>query len=343
MCIFKKSVSFVAIGLVCSAMMCGSVYGDVFLAQLGNGKNVTVVRGEDRPACYGQQGSFDTFLTQSMRSNDSPQRIQDPFTQTDIQWQMLGYAVFFPEGSNEPQQVYVAKKRKYRQGQALADNNPKTGGHVLNYSSNMHTERQLAIVALEEAIETLQVTGADYNDGAIGPLLPGAKVPLQLSAAQALSTDITGTLCIYTADSPCQTKLNDNNNFSCIEYYRALSQKFPNVALEVYAPKLDLNSEYVRSNTTLINKIKDEIVHYVAPADRLIGSSRTRGIKLKTDGSISFYDGPANIKEGDDITPEGNTPAFLNTLKKLLQDHPALRARIFNALHGTDKITFRLI
>ena len=37
MCIFKKLVRFIATGLVCTAMMCGSVIGDVFELTLDAG------------------------------------------------------------------------------------------------------------------------------------------------------------------------------------------------------------------------------------------------------------------------------------------------------------------
>ena len=230
--IFRKLKKTIAVGVLCATVMCGNVLGDVFEAKFANGTPVVI----ENP---------DVFFY-FVKAYHDMNGLQNDFTDDQVQWQMLGYAVFFPEGSNKPQQVYVAKKREYQQGQALANNNPNAGGHVLDYSSNMHTERQLAIIALEEAIETLEVADADYNDDAIGPLLPGAKVPAtarlgNLGNIMAGAGELKGELHIFTKEKVCQAASANNNNFCCAEYYNELARLFPSVEFHIYTGKSHIN------------------------------------------------------------------------------------------------------
>lgn len=247
--IFKTFTKTIVTGFLCATVICGSVLGDVFEARCANGNPVTVAPTPDEFADW-------------VKLHPNMEGLQNNFIEAAGQLQMPGFAVFFPEGSSEPQQVYVAMKRQYQDGrQFLADNNPeKAGGHVLNYSSNMHTERQLAIVALEEAIlkttnptATLLIAGEDYNDTEIGPLLAGAKVPKNRNELPQLRSDgtydLAGKLYIFTKLSPCATSGLDNNRFTCFDYYRALAKYFPNVSFHICFPigQLKLTAEQINN------------------------------------------------------------------------------------------------
>ena len=129
--------------------------------------------------------------------------------------------------------VYIAKKRI---GNQIANNNPQNGGHVLSYSSNMHTERQLAIVALEDALGGDTPLNVNFEND--DQLMKGAKVPLKgnvlFSTYNHKIDSIRGDLHIYTREIVCQQSQEDNHGFSCPEYYRELAKMFPNVAFHIY-------------------------------------------------------------------------------------------------------------
>ena len=233
--IFKTFAKTIVTGFLCATVICGSVLGDVFEAKFANGTPVVI----ENP---------DVFFY-FVKAYHDMNGLQNDFTDDQVQWQMLGFAVFFPKGSSELQQVYVAMKRKYQDGQFLADNNPKTGGHVLNYSSNMHTERQLAIVALEKAVGCNLITASNsitmtasnpttknYDPERLGELRDGAQKPIILSnqVRTPINYNIEGTLCVYTNGHPCMYQSRDNYQYACMEYYAALLQKFPNIKIHVY-------------------------------------------------------------------------------------------------------------
>ena len=112
--IFKTFAKTITTGFLCATVICGSVLGDVFEAKLENGDPVILA-----PDAFADWVALHPKM----------EGLQNKFTGNN--WQMPGFAVFFPEGSSEHQQVYVAMKREYQKGQSLADNNPeKAGGHT---------------------------------------------------------------------------------------------------------------------------------------------------------------------------------------------------------------------
>jgi hypothetical protein len=102
-------------------------------------------------------------------------------------------------------------------------------GNILSYNTDIHTERQLAIVALED-----HVLGGLQQVG-----VAGIAAPVAVRAAPTLVNDslipddpnfnaaplfpaiggVNGHLHIYTPAKPCQNECADNGMYSCLEYY----------------------------------------------------------------------------------------------------------------------------
>lgn len=212
--------------------------GDVFELKLNIG-------GRILPASFLNTEQFAAFLRSN--ANELPAGAVDPFVNQQIPWEMLGYAVFFPEHNSIPQTVYVAKKRRALRPDNVANNNPNIGGHVLHYSSDMHTERQLAIVVLEK--EHQKMYGKDLSivenvatvPAQFGPLLQGSEMPFLHTSkgypqilTNNVNKDIKGTLCIYTEYSPCKVGKNESGKLGCIEYYQQIASMFTNVKFDIY-------------------------------------------------------------------------------------------------------------
>jgi len=244
-------------------------YGDVFELKLYDiyyGDDVVLDKFKVR-----NPSAFEAFI--KANKNTLLDNAYNPWADPKSQdWQMLGYAVFFPENNNNtPQQVYVAKKRKFNQGNSIANNNPDNGGHVLNYSSNMHTERQLAIVALEEALgcklKTADNNLKNYNQDRLEELLEGAKVPLNLDELSDLKErckNLKGTLCIYTEYSPCKARKNENGELGCVEYYQFIASIFENINFKIFFKETDnfFDGNYIwpaETIVSIVNTLKKNI------------------------------------------------------------------------------------
>jgi hypothetical protein len=231
--------------LFASALMFGCVHGDVFQLQNAAG-NVTAT-----PPGTGGANDFDAFIAGN--PNGLPAGAIDPFiavAQQPQQWQMLGYAVFFPNGVAEAQQVYVAKKRPptFLNNEAvpaamvqapfvaalpLVANNANAaaiaahGGSfnaLLSVDATSHTERQLVVHLL---------TSLPAHVGIINPAGAG------------------GDLYVYTEQQPCLNRVSDNAMFSCIEYYMNLARVYPNVNFHIYCPNnvMSLNVDFICNPT----------------------------------------------------------------------------------------------
>lgn len=315
--IFKTFAKTITTGFLCATVICGSVLGDVFEAKLENGDPVILA-----PDAFADWVALHPKM----------EGLQNKFTGNI--WQMPGFAVFFPEGSSEHQQVYVAMKRQYQEGQSLADNNPeKAGGHVLNYSSNMHTERQLAIVALEEAIlkrrrdtaATLFVANEGYNGATIGPLLPGAKIPQLL---EPLDNEVSGDLYIYTVESPCQGRDKYNKNFSCADYYNALVQYFPHIKIHIYYKDPSINPQELSSKKEIVNGLialikksaRNETTSTIWCTEQefaLFKLGEFDLFKLDNDDNLLFNPSK-DLKKQDWKKPADNASVFLNKVNRFL-------------------------
>jgi hypothetical protein len=171
-------------------------------------------------------------------------------------WQMRGFAAFVTAAG--VQRVYIANKRVYNPANPPAINNPAVGGHTLNYTHNMHTERQLAIAALSDAAGGALLANihgapaapplphATQGQGVNGALLIPAAPPLAVVAGAA---GLAGTLHIYTNGRTCQNNGVDTGGMPCTEYYRALANLFPNVTFHIYFPRRDFLIQLGNDNT----------------------------------------------------------------------------------------------
>lgn len=227
------------IALMTSALMFGDVQGDVFELQV-NMRGVV-------PVAFLNAGQFRAFI----RGNPDalPGGAIDPFVNgAAAATQMLGYAVFFPNGAIGAQQVYVAKKR---QALPVSNNNPANGGHIFNFSFNMHTERQLTVVTLGNAlganINLPAIQAGAQSANAVSML---ARIALTVPGAAARLNG--GTLHVYTEFPPCRQPAQDNRFFSCINYYMALAAIF-NVQFNIYYrdARMDLNGHFIHNPTNI--------------------------------------------------------------------------------------------
>lgn len=190
---------------------------------------------------------------------------------------MPGCAVFFLEKTIKTQKVYVAQKRKHTDSDFVINNDENNNGHILRYSSNMHTERQLAIVALEDAIikNSLEIF-KKKSKPKFFPLMYGAKVPLSNLPFSKQKYDIKGILYIYTEFAPCRNKSGDNADYPCIKYYESLANKFPNVQFNIYFKNFTNNTaDSIKDKCLDPQALLTEII-------RLISSKKiTKGFQLE--------------------------------------------------------------
>lgn len=219
----------------------GTVLSDVVLLPTGNLINGFPVTG----ASVIEPNTFASFVTNNASAMPAP---QSNLFVSEINWQMLGYAAFFPTGGVPF--LYSAQKRPFDIGNPVPNNNPGNPPNwmnLFNYDTNIHTERQLVIAALQHylnPIQTIANIGADIIVGGLDiPNVINANVLVRISALQ-------GDLHIYTVQNPCQNSVVDNGNFSCISYYNALANFIPNINLHIYFSRnnMRLNKDFFRNN-----------------------------------------------------------------------------------------------
>jgi hypothetical protein len=167
-----------------------------------------------------------------------------------INWQLLGYAAFFSAAGTT--QLYAARKRQFVVVDGVANNNPANGGNLFNYTTNMHTERQLIIAILEQQIASLPIAvaaGEAVVQGAM--IIPNIAPPLMGVPA------LQGDIHIYTARDLCQNAVADNGNFSCVDYYDALAAFVSQVNFHIYFPRniARLNRDFIAQNQLAANAL----------------------------------------------------------------------------------------
>jgi hypothetical protein len=279
-------------------------------------------------------------------------------------WQMRGYAAFV-NGAGVVQKVYIASKRSYAPGNPpvnpVANNNPGAGGNLLHYSHNMHTERQLAIAALSEALLANPlgvVPGPPVAPPAANVLhavaVPGAlTLPftnIQRLAVTAGAAGLVGTLHIYTDQPPCRNPQEDNNDFSCISYYNALGAMFPNVTFHIYfqAANMTLNEWYI-TNTPGARVALFDNVDALMAAGTIAGHLRIRSMlqNFHTGNwhSVTDLDAAPAVVPGApgnwNILPLGGN-TLVATINRILRNFPGVgnltiqeRFNMFLAVHVT--------
>ncbi|MDR2723960.1 MAG: hypothetical protein LBB25_01995 [Holosporaceae bacterium] len=313
--------------LLVSALMFGYAQGDV----LRDPAPVAVVNNAvPAPGAAAPGGSFAAYVNANIGVLPGA-----PAFVGGIDWQMKGYAVFVP-AAGAPGRVYVAQKRRFAGG-VVANNNPAAGGNVLNYTNDMHTERQLAIAALTEAVVALApaVGGAFINI----PAVPGAGV---LGAAAGLA----GTLHIYTEHPPCRNPVLDNGNFSCIAYYNALGAMFPGVTFHIYfsAANMTLNNWYMTNTPAAKIALFNEIDAAMAGGGVLGGHFRIRSVLQYTHNGVwhtTDSDGAPGVAAGAGAWGALITqPPLSAAVNAILANAPAAatftiaqREHMFNAVH----------
>lgn len=154
--------------------------------------------------------------------------------------EMLGYGVFL-HNNRKAGQVHVAKKHH---GNSTAIHAPKSGGHILNRSFTEHTERQLIIQLI---VKELNISTPIIERGRIKPRKPKIKhgradITQEWKKNDKLLERLEGEFHIYTPAAPCSPRSPENNNFSCIDYYRELQQMLPNCKFHIYFKTADLDN-----------------------------------------------------------------------------------------------------
>lgn len=300
-----KSGTFGRLILCASFLYSFCSYGDVFKARVDS-TDITVTKRKEATSetdPNAQQfvdfingvGDFAEERSFDKQCKNNPERFpSDDGAGAAIDWEMPGCAVFIPEDAKlgDSCSIYVAKKRPGK-GVSVADNNPdehdtvvakekkrvdKNERRLFHYSSDMHTERQLVIIALEDAYlkkssgtQLSIVEEAESKiDASLGLLRDSAIIPLQNDAIAPLINDeirasLSGQLYVYTDSNPCLDDNATNNNFSCVKYYNKLANLFPRIHFHVYfvAAKMRMSAkgmkqlmgdEVVRQKTLLLVK-----------------------------------------------------------------------------------------
>lgn len=190
---FKRLIVYSTIEIL--SLNISYVNGDVFELQQN-------IEEESKNIFVENEGAFRIFISENKSA--LPEDAKDPFTGDAANaTQMLGYAVFFPEGNTVPQKVYVAKKREYvDEATPITDYKNVTSIEDFRNSTKFdHTERQLLSRIL-----------IDYNIG----------------------SETKGVICIYTYAPPCRREVIDNKNLCCVDYYKKFLQKNLNIELKIY-------------------------------------------------------------------------------------------------------------
>ena len=294
--IFKNVTRSIAFGLLSTTMLCGGVWGDVFELKEDTAD-------EPRPIQCQTANEFIRFVRENL--NDLPNIAINPFERINAKWQMLGYAVFFPTGSTALQQVYVAQKRE---GKA-PNNNARNGGNITDVNNFSHTERQLVWSVLDEyanpAVLTAGMQGRPY----------------------ASYGNLTGTLHIYTTESPCDAKLK-GEVMSCQQFYNDLLCFLPNIKIEIYfhTPKLrkQLFSEGGLSTCFMKSKLQ-------MATRKLLGGAGLNNLRISGGGLIEFNSNNSQWMKVDDR----NFGDFVDAVDAALRaSAPAQISNFFNDLFG---------
>lgn len=200
------------------------------------------------------QNTFASFVTTNANVVPNPQN--NLFIQ-GINWQMLGYAAFFPIGGVPL--LYSAQKRPFVLGNPIPNNNPGNGNlpnwiNLFNYDTNMHTERQLVIAALSHHLNPFPVVA----NGGANIIMGGLNIPniIDVEVFNGIAA-LQGDLHIYTVQNPCQNSVTDNGNFSCISYYNALATFIPMLNLHIYFSRnnMRLNKDFFSNNNAAANNL----------------------------------------------------------------------------------------
>ena len=200
------------------------------------------------------QTEFEQFI--KLNGKKLPDNAFDPFTGAAIDaTQMLGYAVFFPEGNMDLQQMYVAKKRQYmnRNTPVINYKNADTAEKFMRTTPYDHTERQL----IAKIINNYRINGQSR-----------------------------GTLCIYTYAPPCRDEGEDNNEMCCIDYYKKLAAAFSYINFKVYfSDKTQIITKKYKGDYSFFSAIARIIKNMSLQLNVLIDSKK---ISLTNTENINF-------------------------------------------------------
>ncbi len=291
-----KSGTFGRLILCASFLYSFCSYGDVFKARVGSTDITVTKRKEATSETDPNAQQFVDFINgvgnfAEGRSFDKQCNNETWFPSLSAKertsrknWEMPGCAVFVPEsmalGVSCP--VYIAQKRPYADSAYLDDNNPDEHDVVVNpttketthikenekrlfhYTSNMHTERQLIITALEDA--SLKNVNANSLPTAINT---GALVPWNQSQVDLCWKDLQelkGDLYVYTKSAPCRKRTEDAGCISCVEYYFHIAQKFPGVRFHIYFLSIDdilvnkshLGGKYLKNTLNILSAAESD-------------------------------------------------------------------------------------
>lgn len=206
-----------------------------------------------RGAAVIEQSTFAEFVIKNANIMPAP---QNALFDLKINWQMLGYAAFFPAGKDNVQ-LYLAQKRPFTtEVPSNAPGKPPNFMNLFRYDPSMHTERQLVIAALEQAVYFVR-----ENVDILEILNEISK-----NAFQDIST-LKGDLHIYTIQNPCQNFVPDNGYFSCISYYNSLANFVPTLNLHIYFPRknMRLNRDFFKNNFDAANRLCHFIQRNLTP------------------------------------------------------------------------------
>lgn len=227
----------------------GTVLSDVVLLPTGNLINGFPAVGA--PVIV--PNTFASFVTTNANVMPNPQN--NLFIQ-GINWQMLGYAAFFP--INGVPLLYSAQKRPFNNIVNPIPNNdpgnPPNWMNLFNYDTNMHTERQLVIAALSNHLNPFPVVA----NGGANIIIGGLNIPNIINVGVFnIIPALQGDLHIYTVQNPCQNSVADNGNFSCISYYNALANFIPGLNLHIYFARnnMRLNRNFFSNNNAAANNL----------------------------------------------------------------------------------------
>jgi hypothetical protein len=215
----------------------------------------------------------------------------------DISWRMPGIGAFIPYNAEGPQQVYTARKRQpdfdtriFRSKNLLARLRTEHTQEI----NGSHTERQLVKKLLEPEQE-----------------------------------NVNGVLLIYTEGSPCQLPCEDNNYFSCIDYYNALANEYPNVLFHIYFKhgllQFPISGEHYNKLVDFIREKLLSITLTIEGTREIIPNPYFR----EEQGKLQFCQNPENPQKRWRNVPEatGNdikqviqkTQAWINSIKTEIQ------------------------
>ena len=301
----------------------GIVFSDVVRLPIGD-------LNDGFPA-HGNTPDQNTFAW-AIKNNSMPHPDNFPH---DINWQMLGYAAFFPNVGDE--QLYLAKKRPFVPGVASNDpGDPPNFANLFNYATSIHTERQLIIAALLNPLTELPVV--QVGDQQANVIVGGLNIPNVVNVAiLAGSQQLQGNLHVYTAQNPCQNRTEENGNFSCIDYYNALANFIQGLNLHIYFPghEMRLNKAFFNGNDPACQALCVFIQNNLVTGFQIEGGwlqckRNEQWINLVQQTSTG-WEVRRNAKIGILVTQINN--AIMNSLFSALQ-----LDQLFNYIHNTANV-----